>query len=117
MTRKTKHGLTYFKGDADEGIAKNIDVMGHPDKSVRATARLNRDLVAAIERWISDERQSGALPLDVLPGAMHGVITVCGSLLLNMPDDVRKRAHATIRAHLLEIFDAMGEAIMNGDGP
>lgn len=113
---KITRGLTYSWGDVETGVAGNIDAMGHPDPEVRATARLNRDLVAVMDKWMANEQAMHTSPLDVLPGAMHGFITIFGTLLGNQPPHIKAKFVPVVRQHLLAMFDAMSEAISK-DGP
>lgn len=104
-------GLTFSNGDADIGRLHNIDQMGSSDPTQAATARLNRDLVNVIDAWLDNEGARRTETVAVITSAMHGVLTVCGTVLTNMPAESRKRAHAMMRRQLLSMFDSMGNAV------
>lgn len=115
---KRGNGLTYTIGDLDAGIASNIDMMGHDDPSIRATARLNRDLANALASFLETEAPQVAPPLSTMTATMHGVATVCGTLLMTIESQIdRQQARALMRARLLQIFDAMGDAIEREHAP
>ncbi|HXF89548.1 MAG TPA: hypothetical protein VNK48_14425 [Xanthobacteraceae bacterium] len=109
--KKSVGGLTHTIGDIEEGHLNNIAQMASADPAAAATARLNRDLVNVIERWIENEAARGLDALAAMTAAMHGVTTVCGTILLNAPDAVHDEVAQAMREHLLRIFDAMLAAV------
>lgn len=113
MTNK-KHGLTYTIADIEGGHASNIDMMASDDPTIAATARLARDLVNTLDQWMSSESDRGTDSMSVMIGAMHGVTTVCGTVLLQVPIAQRPRVAALMRKQALSIFDSMVQIVSKG---
>jgi hypothetical protein len=102
-----KHGLGYSAGDIESGMLENIDRMASCNPAEASTARLSRDLVNVIDRWLDDERLRRTDACDCIEAAMHGLNTVCGTILINLPDEARPAVGRAMRARMIEVFDAM----------
>lgn len=110
MAEQKLGNLTYSLAEAETAIADNINRLGSDDPNDRAIARLNRDLVAVLDGWLAKEQ--GSLDVvAVLDGAMHGTLTISGTILSNLPQPARAEAFEMMRTNLIEMFDAMGEAV------
>lgn len=111
MSIKKHNGHTFSVGDPDEAILSNIDMMGSDDPVIAATARLNRDLVAVTDKWLADafERvEDGQLDLtDVLSSTMHGVTSVCGTILVNVPADKREMVYGIMKERIDAVLASM----------
>ncbi len=112
MTEK-KHGLEYSILPVDEGHMINIDMMASDNPAIAATARLAQGLVNVIDTWMSEEHGRLTQPTDVMIATMHGVTTVCGSILLQVKPSDRKRVSRLMRDELLSIYDAMSKIVLS----
>ncbi|MEO1693899.1 MAG: hypothetical protein AAFR55_01515 [Pseudomonadota bacterium] len=104
-------GLAYGVGTAESSHADNIDGLSSPDPTVAATARLNRELINLIDKWTDAEASRGTDTASMVLASMHGVNSVCGTILLRLPRHERAKMHRQIRKVLLESYDAVGRAV------
>ena len=108
-----KRGHDYTIAPIEEGHLENIDRMASLNPQEAATARLARDLVNCIDAWLTAEGYQSRFcdePM-LMIATMHGVTTVCGSILLNVPPSKRLETVNTMRRHILTLFDSMVTAI------
>ena len=115
MTITNKDGLIYSLADVHDGMRANIDMMASKEPGVASAARLNRDLVAALDNWLHDESRRGTNVTDVMTAIMHGVTTVCGTIAVQVPHHDRKEVLILMRKHMLSIFDVMANVVCETD--
>jgi hypothetical protein len=113
-----KPGHDYVIASIEDGHAENIDRMASKDPTVAATARLARDLVNCIDAWLNDNGHNTRFcdePV-LMIAAMHGVTTVCGSILVNVHPSKQAQTASVMRKHLNTLFDSMVGAVERDAG-
>lgn len=97
---------------AEEGYQDIIDRASKAtEPAEKATVDLNRKLLAVIEEWFDEERDKQTHPVDMMVASMHGVTTICGTILVNMDKEDRESVAPMMRQALIEILDSMFEAV------
>lgn len=104
---KTKAALMYSLGDLESGLMTAINQATIGDPTQEATARLVRDQSQVFMAWMEAEGVRHTDATSIIIAAMHGVLTISGSFIVNLPADERRAAHLEMRSQMLEMYDAM----------
>ncbi len=109
----SKKGIDFsVAGGVDEAHLVNIDRLKSANHGEASAARLNREIINVLDTWLETEDIDEDRLSDLIAAAMHGVLTICGTILIRLPPRNRKQMLKVMRKYLFQVFDDMGKAAL-----